>query len=313
MMEADVVYRICLADGRTWLVRGAGEAGPWVDEFASVMGLEPSRDGQAPGLVFERLGPQDGHEADLLARRNPAPFGNMNYEEWNFRAYPGLVFYSHPGIKDVICILKDDSHDRRIEQMRRAMRPIYDGVLRSGGLPMHAALAETRGRGVFLAGVSGAGKSTCSRRLPPQWRVLGDDMALVVHSGDGQFSAHPVPTWSDLKLRNCERPCRIGDHVPLRAIFSIEQSKTDELLPLGGGAGAIVVAEAAMQVYRSLESRFFLPIHSPLKRMIFDNAVSIARDIPAYVLRVSLQGRFWEKIEGVLEEGEITRPLEVGA
>ncbi len=46
--------------------------------------------------------------------------------------------------------------------------------------------------------------------------------------------------------------------------------------------------------------------------MIFDNAVSIARDIPAYILRVSLQGRFWEKIEEVLEKGEVTRPLEVG-
>ncbi len=257
-MEADVVYRICLADGQTWLVRGVGEAGPWVDEFASVMGLDPSRDGQAPGLVFERLGPQDGRDADLLARQNPASFGHMKQEEWSFRAYPGLVFYSHPGIKDVICILKDDgNHDRSIEQMRRAMRPIYDGVLRTGGLPMHAALAETRGNGVLFSGVSGAGKSTCSRRLPQHWSVLGDDMALVVRSRDGQLAAHPVPTWSALKLRHSQRPCRIGDHVPLKAIFSIEQSKIDELLPLGRGAGTIVLAEAAMQVYRSLESRFF--------------------------------------------------------
>jgi SynChlorMet cassette protein ScmC len=175
---------------------------------------------------------------------------------------------------------------------------------------MHVALVEIKGTGVLLAGVSGAGKSTCSRRLPMPWRVLGDDIALIVRSGKGQLAAHPVPTWSALKLRSIERPCRVDEHVPLKAIFSIEKANTDELLPLGRGVGTVVVAEAAMQVYRSLESRFFLPIHSPLRRIIFDNAVSIAKEIPAYVLRVSLEGRFWELIEEALEKGTSDRIIE---
>jgi hypothetical protein len=36
----------------------------------------------------------------------------------------------------------------------------------------------------------------------------------------------------------------------------------------------------------------------------FANAAAMAEAVPTYILRLSLTGRFWEKIEKVLEKGD---------
>jgi hypothetical protein len=40
---------------------------------------------------------------------------------------------------------------------------------------------------------------------------------------------------------------------------------------------------------------------SPLKGDIFANAAAMVNAVPSYILRLTLGGRYWEKIEEVLE------------
>jgi SynChlorMet cassette protein ScmC len=192
----------------------------------------------------------------------------------------------------------------RIDQMRRAMLPFYEAIAASGGLPLHAALAEIGGQGVLLAGVSGVGKSTCCRRLPAPWRILSDDMAIVVPCEDGALRAHPLPTWSAVKAQSVERPCIIGHSVPVRAIFFLVQSRSESAVPLAGGRAALSIYDAAMQAFMSVDYSAGIPgASTTYTRILFENAAVMAAAAPAFVLEVSLRGRFWECMERVLDPG----------
>ncbi len=92
-----------------------------------------------------------------------------------------------------------------------------------------------------------------------------------------------------------------GISVPLRAVFFLEQSPTDEVLPLKKSNAAIYLAGSALEVFRSIDFTFPRGEEANVKRALYDNAASIAVETPAHLLHLSLTGRFWEKIEEVLE------------
>lgn len=58
---------------------------------------------------------------------------------------------------------------------------------------------------------------------------------------------------------------------------------------------------AAMMVFRSVDSFTVRDGRPELRRRIFSAASSLASAVPCFVLRLSLTGRFWEKIERVLD------------
>jgi SynChlorMet cassette protein ScmC len=192
-----------------------------------------------------------------------------------------------------------------LRQMRHALLPIFDEVIKAGGLVVHGALLERKGSGVLLLGKSGAGKTTCCRRLPPGWRVLGDDLALVVRDREGRFLAHPLPTWSIVDS-DCRRwLCRMNEAVPLEALFVLRQSVADSLEKLRGAEAAVAVNQASDEALMPLDIA-----HSrrgiPSRKEMFLNAVALTGEIPTFRLYVSLQGQFWERIEEVLgqEKGD---------
>jgi SynChlorMet cassette protein ScmC len=181
-----------------------------------------------------------------------------------------------------------------------ALYPIYQSVQEAGGLPLHAALVSREGIGVLLAAPAGSGKSTCCSRLPAPWETLCDDETLIVRDEQNHYLAHPFPTWSDYIFRTSERTWNVQDSVPLPVVFFLEQAPTDEVIPMGEGQAAVRFNQLATEVCWRHWHRFDCKRQRRLKQRLFHNASEFAKAIPAYRLRASLNGRFWEQMERVL-------------
>jgi SynChlorMet cassette protein ScmC len=295
------VFHIGLSNGFVWTVRSKAATATWMQEMAAILGVscvtgEPDAD-----LWIEPVECMSGKPFDPLTLLDLSSHGVSSPGRWCVRAWSDLVLLGHEELSYVIAGLGDMSNrEDRIEQMRRAMLPFYEAVTAKGGLPLHAALAEIGGQGVLLAGISGAGKSTCCRRFPAPWHTLGDDMAIVAPCEDATLRGHPLPTWSAVKAQTEERPCVLQHSVPVRAIFFLVHSDSESAVPMGGARAALSIYEAALQVFMSVDHSASGPGGSTYTRILFENASEMAAAIPAFVLQVNLQGRFWEEIEEVL-------------
>jgi len=299
------VFDIGLSNGFSWKVRGDAVTAQWSEELAAILGVSCKTGAPDADLRIERVEFGPGQPFNPSALPGLSSHGVASPDRWFARAWSDLVLLRHEELAYVIAGLGVVSdREGRIEQMRRAMLPFYEAVAAKGGLPLHAALAEIGGQGVILAGISGAGKSTCCRRFPAPWRILSDDMAIVVPCEDGALRAHPLPTWSAVKAQSVERPCIIRHSVPVRAIFFLVQSCSESAVPLAGGRAALSIYDAAMQVFMSVDYSAGIPGASAYTRKLFENAAQMVLAVPAFVLEVSLEGRFWEYMERALDPGQ---------
>jgi SynChlorMet cassette protein ScmC len=129
---------------------------------------------------------------------------------------------------------------------------------------------------------------------------LADDLALGVSSGEGGLRVHPLPTWSAFEKGQENNLCKAGHSVPLEALFFLQQGQVDECLPLAESHAAIGLAASAVEVFKAASIAYPSFEHSEVRKAVYRNAAALSHRIPAYILRVSLTGRFWEKIEEVL-------------
>jgi SynChlorMet cassette protein ScmC len=272
------------------------ETSTWVDRFASYMGLERGAAPVARRLCFGKMtaGSSNGQASYFL----PGLPTNVPAAGWRAHGNSGMLLLRHPMLRDVYCGLYPDDKPAAA-QMRRPLVPVFEEAIRAGGLPIHGALVERRGTGVILVGRSGAGKSTCCRRFPPGWQVLGDDLSIVVRTDDGGFRAQPLPTWSAFESGGNGWPCRANHAVPLRALFFLQQVPCDGIEPMAGAKAALVIQRACEEALIPFD--LFHPDRGAfLAGHIFTNSASLAAAVPAFQLRVSLEGRFWEKVDDVL-------------
>ncbi len=291
-----------MSDGRSWKLEPCGAAGlevmAWVEEFAAHLGLKTCSEKVGRCLRFGRI-EKDSH-SDGFPRFVPCPPGDIAAQEWRSWGVAGLVFFEHPEVRDLLCGIMSGNRSLVLRQFRHALLPVFDEVIKAGGLIVHGALLERQGSGVLLMGKSGAGKTTCCRRLPAGWRILGEDLALIVKDIDGWFRGHPLPTWSAVESDTVRWPCLINESVPLEALFVLGKSEADGMEKLGGAVAAAAVHQASDEALMPLDIA-----HSrrgiPGRKEMFLNAVALSGAIPASRLNVSLTGRFWEKIEEVLE------------
>jgi SynChlorMet cassette protein ScmC len=204
---------------------------------------------------------------------------------------------------DILCDIGSEGN-RGIEftKMRQATFPIFQRVHDNGGLPLHAALLEKDGRGVLLGGSGGMGKSTCCSRIPPHWHALCDDETLIVQHSQRKYRAHPFPTWSYYIGGGFERTWKVERSIPLSRIFFLEQSETDEVVPIGQGQAAIMIYQLANQVWQRFWGDPSKDQRRAHNRRLFNNASELAKNVPSYILRASLSGRFWEEMEKVKGE-----------
>lgn len=207
--------------------------------------------------------------------------------------------------KDLTDLEKNEIH---VSMMRFILYPTYLKNLYSGGLPLHGALIEHNQKAVLLIASGGTGKTTCCCRLPASWSVLSDDMALIVRGQmDQQYQAAPLPTWSrlrymregDCKIRHSKRIWDTQSFFDLAAVFFLEQGERDEVIPVGAG-------EAALKIHTSYEQEEVnlvtdnAEVESSIVRKAFDNSCSLAKAVPAFTLRATLDGQFWKEIEQVI-------------
>ncbi len=294
------MYGFRLSDGQCWEIRPGERTGGWADEFARLLGIEPSQGPADKTIRLERFPHSSGTGDDCVQ----APHG-CGGEGWQVRRSPFLEIWRHRAVPQIVCGLHETADVLHVrEQMRCALFPVYDLTVRRGGLPLHGALVERDGRGVLLVGKSGVGKSTACRRLPPQWNALGDDLALAVRRPGGGFAVHPLPTWSAVGPDAEKRAWDIKRGVHLSAVFFLTQAPEDEILPAGKAVATVVLADAAMKIFDSVRVREQTIEKTLIGGNVFANAAAMAKSVPTYILRLSLTGRFWEKIEDVLEKGD---------
>jgi len=298
-------YRLSLANGQGWDIIGSEETSLLVDKLALVMKLKPDKPNGFPRLIISTM-PQEKKGKDFM--------GGLNIEElplngWEIQDFISLQFWFHPDVPDVIYKIKQEKdvyEDVRKEyfKMSYSLYPVYRRTVALGGLPLHAGLIRYNGDGILLAGPTNVGKSTCCRRLNPPWHCLCDDEALIVRDNQSRYRVHPFPTWNDYLYRPSDKKWDVQYHLPLRALFFLEQAETDEVVPLTRAEATIFinrsVTEVTQLIWLSLTKKIEKKV-SIFRKRIFENACELSKSIPTFSLRVSLKGRFWEKIEKALK------------
>lgn len=283
-------YGLRLGDGDAWFLTASADARDWLDRFARILGLEGGTGSEPLRIVFSR-------------GSNPHGEAHPPVDPWDPRRRRTVrVRCADKACSEVLCeILKDTPDDVRWVSMWSALMPIYRRARERGGLPLHAALAERDAKGVLLAAPGGTGKSTACRRMPAPWIERADDETLVVRTRKGGYRAHPFPTWSDFLCGRVSPARKVERSVPVQAVFFLEQSEKDDAAPLGQAEAAVMLNGSAVEVC----SKYWLGIEKEdeiaQRRAVFANACDFARRIPAYALRLSLHGRFWEEIEKALD------------
>jgi len=276
----DGEYYLKLADGQEWLVTADEAARPLAEQLAAVMRLERRAAADGKKIIFARSDHGDRRVKDEAV-----------YCDFTIMR---ILHYNGSGF---VCQTVDyGSEDVKILQEALSLYPIYGSAISRGGMPMHAALIEREGKGVLLAARGSTGKSTCCRRVPAPWHALCDDESLIVMDDRKNYRVHPFPTWSEYYWKTSEKKWDVQEHVALSAIMFLEQAKADSIVPIGPGKAALSIYEASLQAC----ARF---IKSPCvdrdmyKTRLFSNACEVAARVPAFILGVSLDGRFWDEIE----------------
>lgn len=303
-VHTDIVdeYLIRLGNGQGWLLTSTVGVQSEVWELARLMGLRTCESNGYPRLIFihERMGKTEIEETLYSPKKRlEEDLHELGWQAYDLRV---LRVWHHNDTPDLMCEMRHDEgiYEQSILSMRLSLYPIYQQVLDSGGLPFHAGLVEHRGKGILLAAPRNMGKSTSCRRLPSSWLSLCDEETLIVRDVENRYLVHPFPTWSDYFEKRSRRTWKVNTYLPLTSIFLLEKSTVDEVISLGQGEATVFVNQLASQVcYRywgDLDPKEMMSRRTKL----LENICGLAREVPAFKLRVSLNGRFWEKIETVL-------------
>jgi SynChlorMet cassette protein ScmC len=294
-------YLLRLVNGQGWEIIAAEGVEPWVEKLASIMQLKNCEANGYPKLIFIRKSSRADWRRDLLFRPARNSSGDLPDNGWKAHDLGSLHLWAHSDVPDVICEMGDEENQElNIIRMWLSLSPVYVWALESGGLPLHAALVERNGTGVLLAAPGGTGKSTCCRRILPPWNALCDDSTLIVVDTHKHYQAHPLPTWSDYLWERSGATWDVQQHLPLSALFFLQQGTTDEAIPIGQGQASVLITESVVQIYQSIWRNLLQEEERRFKKKIFENACELAKGIPAFKLRVSLNGRFWDELDRVL-------------
>jgi SynChlorMet cassette protein ScmC len=272
---------IRLANGQQWSFRPTDtESDTVIRRLAAIMNLSPSPSGREI-FVSTCKGNPEGHVR---------------------------VPNQHP----LICIIPSGTDDTvQVDQYRDLARVIALETLPAGGLLIHGALAEYNGYGVILAGISGIGKTTASYMLKQPWHSLSDDETLVVRDETGVYHAHPWPTWSRFYDRGPGSSWEVERAVPLIAIFFLSQSTGDYADPmLTEDAIEYLMASIRHPGIPSEEGICSGKESESLYTLELAAVIDLTRAIPAYHLRFSLTGCFWEVIAPLIRERTLDIPAD---
>jgi SynChlorMet cassette protein ScmC len=294
-------HDLVLADGSRWVIAaGDEEAASIVSQLAHAMQLRvmnpaallpPAAFGTGRTGVVEP--PHHGIVRRLL----------VQVDKHNPEASPAT---GHAFIDDgfAVCVLHSFTHsDGLYIQLMQLSLVFARDIQTRGGVLIHGALAERDGIGVILAAPGGTGKTTAGNRLPAPWRSLCDDTTLVVRDPQGNYRAHPWPTWSRFLGGGPGGTWDVQSAVPVKGIFFLAQAVEDRVERVGPGHAVSLLVECAEQTSQLMARGLCKEELRALNLERFNNLCALARVVPAHVLHISLTGAFWQEIEQALEGG----------
>jgi len=294
-------YSLSLGDGNKWWLTGEMTILPWLNKLGTIMKLGRMRSNGSTQIIFCSMRQKD--RSKVRTTRPELQDYNPYYVDPRWISYDlnTIRVWHHEKFRDLICEMKD-SENTGIDflNMRDFLLLVYQEAINAGGLPFHAGLVKLKDQGILLAAASGGGKSTSIDLLPEYYNAMCDDETLVVFNKLEGYLAHPFPTWSDYIQRRAVNTWNAQYSVPISAVFFLRQSRANSVTPLGEGHSAVLLMESASQVLNRLWWGWGGYHRRKLRDAVFNNACKMAKKIPAFKLRVSLHGRFWEKIEEVL-------------
>lgn len=296
-------FLLRLRDGQVWELVAAKGAGLEVRQLGRMMRLERSfQAAEHSKLVFIRNGLRKAKYGRSIQGVDEDLEAHLIELGWKAHPLNTIRLWSHHSAPDVICEFRhqEGAHDQSIMSMRLSLLPIYQRAEQLGGLPLHSALVQYKEKGLMLAAPRKTGKSTCCNRFPFPWQVLCDEETLIVRDEKKQFMAHPFPTWSCYAAGDANKTWDTQNHIPISKIFFLEQSDRDQVSPLGPGEAAAFINQTATQVCHRFWNNLPDDEVRARKKRVFKNACELARTIPAFRLKASLKGRFWEEIEKVI-------------
>ncbi|MCX5750719.1 MAG: SynChlorMet cassette protein ScmC [Candidatus Saganbacteria bacterium] len=300
-LEKEVGFSLQLSDGQGWNLVGTEEVLPWLRELAGIMQLRTHELNGSPRLIFTKEDPTE--KDNPLITLEPQLLEGLPKKGWKAWDVKTIKYWTHSDVPHVVCELAgSDSKDMDIIRMWHALNPIYQKVQEGGGFPFHCGFVVRDGKGYLFAAPGNTGKSTCCRRIPPPWRAVSDDEVLIVKNKDGNYYVHPCPTWSTFLWKGGEvSSWNIEEFYPLCGIFFLEQAPEDSIEPVNQGQAAVFMNDSASQVARRNWRQLDPDYERMLKRRVFENACELTKKIPSFILKVSLTGKFWEKMDEALQ------------
>ncbi|HGJ64492.1 TPA: SynChlorMet cassette protein ScmC [bacterium] len=294
-------YHLKLSNNLNLCFMSDNTAESWLQKFSTIMRLKPSESCyNCIKFIFVKneIKENNYNIVDDLGLSYKFDLPNSDWKLWY---YHPIEFWFHPDISDIICNIGSEiSYNTEIVKMGHIVHLIYMLALNQGGIPLHSALIERHGIGVALAGPGGIGKSTCSRRIVPPWRSLCDDQILILPDKDGQYIAHPLPTWSDYLIRRQENTWNTQEHVNLNAIFFLKRAEYDKAVPVKQGESVLYINSSVNQIFsRNLDEMDKDKLLS-VNNKLFNNICQVSKNIPIYTLYFSSTGQFWKEIETAL-------------
>jgi SynChlorMet cassette protein ScmC len=281
---------LSLIDGTTWHILAGNEGARFiVARFAEVMQLQPTTGTSIEIQESGNLTFVPNSEHRLLVMVDGDRSGSFEWPSEADGTIKCQVEDTHAGPELVL-------------QLLRLSLVISSYTLRTGGLLIHGALAQRDGYGVILSGPGGVGKSTASRRLPPPWRSLCDDSSLVVRGDQGEYWAHPWPTWSDFLWGGSGGKWDVQRAVQLNSIFFLEQAAENQVAKIDVPQSICQLIESAQQVSFSIPNLFNIEKDElrAMRLRQLDSACLLAQAVPSFRLQLNQSDAFWNVIEQVL-------------
>lgn len=290
-----------LGHGLTWRFIADQGSQAWLGKLAAIMELEHGNSETCPTVKFVQADFPAFRTLGRKRKQSLPAWEGLPKSGWRYVPLGALSIWHHHTVTDIICeVLTPTYPGLEIVTMCHALHAVYPGVLKNGGLPLHAALLARGHYGVVLVGEGGAGKTTCCQSVTVPWVALSDDASLILPASGDAYCAHPFPTWSEHLQRRCDLTWNVERCVSLKAVFFLKQGPCDEAIPVGPGEAALRLNHAASYLCGRR-----LPHRDPSEktretRVLFDNCCQMSETIPAFTLRVKLGGRFLEQIDKVL-------------
>lgn len=274
-------HSLNLADGNSWTIVGEGNFGRDICHLlAHTMQLVPTVQARSQKMI-------------LCTSQNTGDAKQTVFSE--------KILDSVAGHDDITCLITSlQDNTEMIVQLLELSQIFCCKAEEQGGMAIHGALAEREGAGIILAGRGDVGKTTASRRLPNPWRSLSDDCSLIVRDKKNNYHVHPWPTWSSLITGGEVQTWDVQYSAPLKAIFILSQSKTDQVEPIGKGQAVCLLNAAVDQAWWGLDSRLGDLEKQTLRKQRFNNICRLVETIPVFLLHISKNGPFWEEIEKTL-------------